>query len=584
MKRLFALPLAVLIFAGCNDTTSQQLSDPTSNVSILGVPMPSAEILAALGPENDIPIQRLLPNPLFVVVGKPKQFLASPISTGGEQLVEGFIRQGLCPVFDPHTVEQFVSSSGFPVPVTITIPHPQDPDAPPLQRIVPMTRRATIITFDNPLDKTVLLTTVLRGNADPTLHELLKRTEGKNEYYDITPRTEMSIPLHVAFGIIDARTVVLVEGTEDDVKSVFSDTVPKSAVLERVKHIPIGIDDLTVVASLEGMSFDMLGIMQEQFGQGNVPPGVLSNIKEHLRAISLSLNTSAAIGQPVVSILVEGRDETGAKAIEETIGGLILLGQTSVATMGDAPQMIPPDLTAALLKAMSIETKGTRVSIALNNYEALIPTIAKLISAAQSIEMDRLCLRKMVMIADFITAYLVMHKKYPTDIFDADGTPLLSWRVALLPIMGMDELYNNFKMDEPWDSAANKELLNEIPIIFQQSPLGIEPAKTSIRYFDSAGAPLSRRDLTADDVPYLEGLMLTNVAPQYAVEWTKPEPLEFNIDKIADIFGNRLLGVTFLRQTIYGPILPNTDPNYEQWKQDIQTLIYGPPTSESVGE
>ena len=45
----------------------------------------------------------------------------------------------------------------------------------------------------------------------------------------------------------------------------------------------------------------------------------------------------------------------------------------------------------------------------------------------------------------------------------SDGTPLLSWRVALLPHLGYQPLYERFHLDEPWDSAHNRSFLAEMP-------------------------------------------------------------------------------------------------------------------------
>jgi Ca-activated chloride channel family protein len=44
-----------------------------------------------------------------------------------------------------------------------------------------------------------------------------------------------------------------------------------------------------------------------------------------------------------------------------------------------------------------------------------------------------------------------------------DGTPLLSWRVALLPYLGYRPLFERFHLDEPWDSLHNRLLLAEMP-------------------------------------------------------------------------------------------------------------------------
>jgi hypothetical protein len=47
-----------------------------------------------------------------------------------------------------------------------------------------------------------------------------------------------------------------------------------------------------------------------------------------------------------------------------------------------------------------------------------------------------------------------------------DNTPLLSWRVQILPYIKQDELYKQFKLDEPWDSPNNKKLIERIPSIY----------------------------------------------------------------------------------------------------------------------
>ncbi|MBX3413409.1 MAG: DUF1559 domain-containing protein [Pirellulales bacterium] len=56
----------------------------------------------------------------------------------------------------------------------------------------------------------------------------------------------------------------------------------------------------------------------------------------------------------------------------------------------------------------------------------------------------------------------------PQAICDEQGTPLLSWRVALLPYLGEEEkaLYGEFHLDEPWDSEHNRTLLARMPKVY----------------------------------------------------------------------------------------------------------------------
>ncbi len=55
----------------------------------------------------------------------------------------------------------------------------------------------------------------------------------------------------------------------------------------------------------------------------------------------------------------------------------------------------------------------------------------------------------------------------PTDITDQTGKPLLSWRVAILPYIGQNALYQQFKLDEPWNSAQNVKLAKSVIKVFQ---------------------------------------------------------------------------------------------------------------------
>ncbi len=60
--------------------------------------------------------------------------------------------------------------------------------------------------------------------------------------------------------------------------------------------------------------------------------------------------------------------------------------------------------------------------------------------------------------------YIDSHKRFPTDIVDADGKPLLSWRVAILPYLEQQGLYNQLHLDEPWDSDHNRQVLSSMPM------------------------------------------------------------------------------------------------------------------------
>ena len=47
------------------------------------------------------------------------------------------------------------------------------------------------------------------------------------------------------------------------------------------------------------------------------------------------------------------------------------------------------------------------------------------------------------------------------------SAPAISWRVAILPFIDGQELYEEYNFDEPWDSEHNKQFLDRIPDVFK---------------------------------------------------------------------------------------------------------------------
>ena len=48
----------------------------------------------------------------------------------------------------------------------------------------------------------------------------------------------------------------------------------------------------------------------------------------------------------------------------------------------------------------------------------------------------------------------------PAYTVDSEGKPLHSWRTLLLPYLEQQELYEKIRLDEPWDSAWNRQFAN----------------------------------------------------------------------------------------------------------------------------
>jgi hypothetical protein len=56
--------------------------------------------------------------------------------------------------------------------------------------------------------------------------------------------------------------------------------------------------------------------------------------------------------------------------------------------------------------------------------------------------------------------------RLPDNLYTKNVKPGLSWRVAILPYLEENDLYKQFKLDEPWDSDNNKKLIEKMPKVY----------------------------------------------------------------------------------------------------------------------
>ena len=136
-------------------------------------------------------------------------------------------------------------------------------------------------------------------------------------------------------------------------------------------------------------------------------------------------------------------------------------------------------------------------------------------------------------------------QSFPRTIYSNGGAgleaPLLSWRVAILPFIGEDNLYRQFKLDEAWDSPHNLSLLPLMPSVFASQ--GIEIGKTAFQGAHGDNTVFSntnRRRGLGNFGNDLNVATIVEVNADQAIQWTKPGDFDFDADNLSAVLGNAL--------------------------------------------
>ncbi|MEE8451682.1 MAG: DUF1559 domain-containing protein, partial [Thermoguttaceae bacterium] len=116
-------------------------------------------------------------------------------------------------------------------------------------------------------------------------------------------------------------------------------------------------------------------------------------------------------------------------------------------------------------------------------------------------------------------------------VFDKNGKPLLSWRVHMLPYLDQGHLYNEFHLDEPWDSPNNKKLIERMPAVFR-SPASKAPANRTTYLVPVCPGTVFEGD-EGRKIPEINDgtsctLMFVEANDDRSVIWTKPDDLEYD--------------------------------------------------------
>jgi hypothetical protein len=154
---------------------------------------------------------------------------------------------------------------------------------------------------------------------------------------------------------------------------------------------------------------------------------------------------------------------------------------------------------------------------------------------------------------------------------DPRAKPGLSWRVAILPYIEEGQLYQQFRLNEPWDSPHNKALLPRIPKTYllpgeSGGPNGLTKYQVFV-----GPQTIFEEGQRIRITQVLDGTTNTLLVVEAAngVPWTKPEDLRFNPNGPLPPLGGRFRkGFTAVFADGHTALIPRDTP-----EQTLKALI-----------
>ncbi len=309
---------------------------------------------------------------------------------------------------------------------------------------------------------------------------------------------------------------------------------------------------------------EMLPRLPDEIGGGS---GAV--LADGLRWVVVSANMPPKLS---LGLTVQAQDEAAAAALRGLALGAIEKVREGAAAPGGAAKPAERESIEALLQLLTPQLKGNQLVISRFESQEDVERLARVVIPA--LQATRIAAGRAQSVNNLKQLGLAMHNFHdlynhfpPQAIRSKDGRALLSWRVAILPYFGQQALFDEFKLDQPWDSEHNRKLIERLPPILASPHLGdaliakgmtsylvpltkAPPAVSLVKPDDLTKPIVSGKDETIFDVPQgttmariIDGtsntILIAEVHPKSAVIWTQPDDLVVNAESPLEKFAGQ---------------------------------------------
>lgn len=279
-----------------------------------------------------------------------------------------------------------------------------------------------------------------------------------------------------------------------------------------------------------GMTDDQHRVLSETLPSFPAPFAALDGVMLSRGVQFVSVGTTLT-PKAKVDVLIQSADADAATTLKQSAHAALNVLKALLAAKQAVPRI------EQLVAKLQFEQEETRLRLTIAEDG---PVFGELVTLAQTaLAPARARTDRSLTVNHLKQLMLAMHnyhdgrKVLPAHAnYSPKGKPLLSWRVHILPFVDAGKLYDEFHLDESWDSPHNRKLIARMPAIYAVP--GSEVATAGKTGYvlpilkDKSGITTGTKDGNRFQ-EITDGLsntiMIVEVDDERSVIWTKPDDL-----------------------------------------------------------
>jgi Protein of unknown function (DUF1559) len=280
-----------------------------------------------------------------------------------------------------------------------------------------------------------------------------------------------------------------------------------------------------------------------------------------------------ASGGLAVDLVAVAGTEDDAKPVANTLQALLTLAKNAAQGMrqdlrgqnaaNDEAMDWIVEAADSLFNGARLETSGSHVHLQAKSSLDLaggVKLLAPAVAAESMASRRKESVNNLKQIALAFHNYYSTNGRFPAPVLygGATGKMPYSWRVAILPYLEQQEMYNQYNFDEPWDGPSNRKLVDKMPTVYSHPGADGGPSShinASYFVFTGKGTALSPSSNagaaggiggagsgptgpTFSDITDGTSNTILAVEAKREIPWTKPEDIPFDPNGPVPELGN----------------------------------------------